>query len=174
MTQETKGKTRRWTRVLLIGSVALNVLIIGVVGGAAIAIKGDGDRPAPTDRFGAAHIKALSFEDKRAVGRAIRKAYRSADVDHRADHNHYKEALAVLRSSPLDEAALTDLVNRLDMAGERRRALARDVFLAQIVSMSDAERAAYADRLEEVLERGPKGKDGRPPKDGKPRPPKQP
>lgn len=174
MTQETKGRTRRWTRILLIGSVALNVLIIGVVGGAAIAIKGDGDRPAPTDRFGAAHIKALSFEDKRAVGRAIRKAYRSAEIDHHADQANYKEALAVLRSTPFDETAMVELVTRLDMASEQRRELARDVFLAQILSMTDAERAAYADRLEEVLERGPRGKDGRPPKNGKPRPPKQP
>lgn len=166
-------KPRRLTRALLIGSLALNVLIVGIVGGAAIAIRGDGDKGPVSDRFGSPHIKALTFDDKREVGRAIRSAYRKSNVDHRADHQHYKEALALLRSSPLDEAALRDLVMTLDQAGERRRAMARDVFLAKILSMSDAERAAYADRLEEVLERGPKDKK-HPSKDGKPRPPKQP
>ncbi len=166
-------KPRRLTRVLLIGSLTLNVLIIGVVGGAVISLRGHGDKGPVSDRFGSPHIKALSFDDKRAVGRAIRSAYRKAEVDHRADHQQYNEALAVLRASPLDEAALRSLVMKLDQSGERRRRVARDVFLAQILLMSDVERAAYADRLQEVLERGPKDKK-RPPKEGRQRPPKQP
>ncbi|WP_299419305.1 periplasmic heavy metal sensor [uncultured Shimia sp.] len=166
-------KPRRLTRALLIGSLALNVLIIGVVGGAVFSLRGGSDKGPVSDRFGSPHIKALTFDDKREVGRAIRSTYRKSNVDHRADHQHYKEALAVLRTSPLDEAVLRNLVMTLDQAGERRRAMARDVFLAKILSMSDAERADYADRLEEVLARGPKDKK-HPPKDGKPRPPKQP
>lgn len=164
---------RRLTRMLLIGSLALNVLIIGVVGGAAVSIRGAGDKGSVSDKFGSPHIKALTFEDKREVGRAIRSAYRKSNVDHRSDHQHYKEALEILRSSPLDEAALRNLVGTLDQAGERRRAMARDVFLTKILSMSDAERTVYADRLEDVLTRGPKDKK-HPSKDGKPRPPKQP
>ncbi len=168
-TDQLSPKPRRLTRVLLIGSLALNLLIVGVVGGAAISLRGGSDKGPVSDRFGSPHIKALTFDDKREVGRAIRSAYRKSNVDHRADHQHYQEALVVLRSSPLDEAALRDLVMTLDQAGERRRAMARDVFLAKIISMSDAERAAYADRLEEVLQRGPKDKK-HPPRDGKPRP----
>ncbi|MBE1293704.1 MAG: periplasmic heavy metal sensor [Rhodobacteraceae bacterium] len=162
-------KPRRLTRVLLIGSLALNLLIVGVVGGAAISLRGGSEKGPVSDRFGSPHIKALTFDDKREVGRAIRSAYRKSNVDHRADHSQYKEALAVLRASPLDESALRDLVMTLDQAGERRRAMARDVFLAKIISMSDADRAAYADRLEEVLQRGPKDKK-HPSRDGKPRP----
>lgn len=152
------GKPRRSMRVLLIGSLALNLLIVGIVAGAVISHRGEGPPGPVAERFGAPHIKALSYEDKRAVGRGIRTAYRKANVDHRADHKSYQQALMLLRSDPLDEAALTDLVIRLDRAGEARRQLARDVFLAQILAMSPDERKAYADRLEDVLERGPKGK----------------
>ncbi|MCH2068823.1 periplasmic heavy metal sensor [Shimia sp.] len=166
-------KPRRLTRALLIGSLALNLLIIGVVGGAAISIRGHGSKPPVSDRYGSPHIKALTFDDKREVGRAIRDAYRKGDVDHRADHQHYKEALAVLRTSPFDEAALRDLVTTLDQASENRRKVAREVLLQKILSMSDAERAAYADRLQEVLEKGHKNKK-HPSKDGKPRSSKQP
>ncbi|WP_294225980.1 periplasmic heavy metal sensor [uncultured Shimia sp.] len=166
-------KPRRLTRALLIGSLALNLLIIGVVGGAVISLRGHGDKRPVADRFGSPYIKALTFDDKREVGRAIRSTYRKSDVDHRADHRLYREALTVLRASPLDETSLRDLVASLDQAGERRRVMARDVFLAKILSMSDAERVAYADRLEQVLERGSKDKK-RPPKDGQPRLPKQP
>lgn len=166
-------KPRRLTRALLIGSLALNLLIIGVVGGAVISLRGHGDKRPVSDRFGSPYIKALTYDDKREVGRAIRSTYRKMDVDHRKDHILYQEVLTLLRASPADQEALGQVLIDLEFSGDVRRQLARTVFLGQIMSMSDTERFAYADRLEQVLERGPKDKK-HPPKDGRPRPLKQP
>ena len=168
-TGQPNGKMRRSLRVLLIGSLALNLLIVGLVAGAAFSIRGNGPPTPITDRFGSPHIKALSQDDKREMGRAIRSAYRKADLDRTTDRALYTQVLAQLRATPFDVDALQSVVMQQDASHELRRALARDVFLSQIASMSDAERAAYADRLQEVLERV---KDKKHPKDGDKRPPK--
>lgn len=165
--QPPKGKKRRALRVLLIGSVTLNVLIIGVVGGAIFSFKRHDGPPVAGDRFTAPFVRAMSFEDKRAVGREIRRSYRSASVDRQADQARYLEALSLLRQSPFDGEALKVTVVALDEAGVNRRTLARESFLKRISDMSDAERAAYADRLEEELKHGRKGKHGDGHKDGK-------
>ncbi|GAA6179341.1 MULTISPECIES: periplasmic heavy metal sensor [unclassified Shimia] len=161
MTQETmpKGKKRGLLRGLLIGSLALNLLIVGLVGGAIFNFKHAGGPSTTPDRFSAPFIRALSFEDKREVGRAIRKSYRNADIDRAADRLLYATALEQLRQSPFDVDALAATVAALDGASRLRRDLARDSFMAQVNAMSDTERAAYADRFEEALKRG--HKDGR-------------
>lgn len=143
-------------RVLLIGSLTLNVVILGLVAGAFFSFKRhDGPRMA-ADRFTAPFVRALSEEDRRAVGRDIRRSFRAASVDRGGDEAHYLDALSLLRQTPFDAEALRAEMLALDEAGGSRRRIARESFLARIAGLSDAERAAYADRLEAELERGAK------------------
>lgn len=153
-TDDKKPKSRRLTKYLLIGSLALNLVIIGVVGGAVIGFKRDGGDHRPSQRFGAPHVMALSFEDRRAVGKAIRKAYRNADVDYHGAKSGYQQAVNLLRAVPFDPTEMTAVVADLDLANATRRQVARDTLMQQIKAMTEAERLAYADRLEAVLERG--------------------
>jgi uncharacterized membrane protein len=136
--------------------LTLNVAIIGLVGGAIYSFKRHDGPPTVGSRPTAPFVHALSHEDKRTVGRAIRKSFRAAAVDRQADHQRYQEALRLLRQTPLDEAALGAALVRLDEASVQRRIIARESFLIRLAAMSDAERAAYADRLEAALKRGTK------------------
>lgn len=145
-------KRPRLLRGLLIGSVTLNLLIVGVVGGSLYGLKQHGG-PTGSERFGAPFVRALSFDDKRAVGRAVRQAFREAEVDRKADRELFDEALRQLRQTPFDPAALQVTAVAIDQASEARRGLGRAVFLARIADMDDATRRAYADRLEDILTR---------------------
>ncbi|MBO9472609.1 periplasmic heavy metal sensor [Shimia sp. R10_1] len=152
-----KSRKRLVGRVLLIGSLTLNVVIVGLVVGAVFSFKKH-DGPSPVgDRFTAPFVRALSHEDKREVGREIRRGFRSASVDRRADDVLYLDVLDLLRETPFNAPAMKATMETLDQTGINRREIARESYLKRISSMSDAERAAYADRLEEELKRGHKG-----------------
>lgn len=157
----SQGKPRRALRALLIGSLTLNVVIVGVVGGAIFSLKRHDDPRAVGSRPTAPFVRALSFEDKREVGRAIRRGFQAAAVDRGADRERYEEALRLLRQTPFDEDALGHTLAGLDDASIQRRVIARESFLLQLVEMTDAERATYADRLEAELQRGRSGKHGK-------------
>ena len=148
---EKTPRTRRGLRWLLIGSLALNLLVAGVVGGAVIGHFAGGDGRRPPEHFGTPYMRALSFEDKRTLGRAIRQAYRGAEIDRKADRRSYERVVALLRADPLDVAALSEEAARQDASTIDRRALAQEAWLALVAKMSAEERAGYADRLDEAL-----------------------
>jgi hypothetical protein len=61
-----------------------------------------------------------------------------------------------LRADPFDAEALRNVVANQGDRMAARLALGQDLILARIAAMTPAERAAFADRLERRLERGPK------------------
>ncbi len=162
-------------RIILIGSLALNLLVIGAVGGAVIGHSRDDGKKSGFEKFGTPHVRALSYEDKRGVGKSIRDAYRKADIDHSAGRATYKKMVQLLRSTPLDLEAFEAVLGTLDDGAQKRRDVAQTAFVKKIVGMSDTERAAYADRLEVALTRGGKEKSGPSHGEGKrPPPPRNP
>ncbi|MEP2534149.1 periplasmic heavy metal sensor [Shimia sp.] len=160
MANETDKKPgmRRGVRILLIGSLALNLLVVGVVGGAVVGHMRDGDSRDRSDRFGSPYVRALNVQDKRIVGKAIRDAYRQAEIDREGSRRSYERVVGLLRAAPLDQNALTQEVAQQDIGGEQRRKVAQKIWLDRVFSMTDTERATYADDLEDVLKRGSKKK----------------
>ncbi|PSL19656.1 periplasmic heavy metal sensor [Shimia abyssi] len=149
-----KPKMRLGLRLLLIGSLAINLVVVGIVGGAVIGHLKDDGKKRPHDRFGSPYVRALSFEDKRKVGRSIREAYRSAEIDRAAEGRSYARVVDLLRSSPLDQDALQNEVKRQEAHGHERRDVAQRIWIERVVNMTDTERLEYADRLEDTLKRG--------------------
>ncbi|WP_435141499.1 periplasmic heavy metal sensor [Pseudopelagicola sp. nBUS_19] len=150
---EKKSNMRLGARLLMIGSLALNLLVVGVVGGALISHYFSENGKYGHDRFGSPYVRALSFKDKRVVGREIREAYRSSEVDRQSDLNSFKRVAALLRASPLDNAALVKELSYQEVSGEKRRKVAKQIWVDRIFAMDDLERASYADALEDVLKR---------------------
>ncbi|MCP4822171.1 MAG: periplasmic heavy metal sensor [Shimia sp.] len=167
MTETEQKKQRRPLRGLLVVSLALNLAVVGIIGGAFIAHHrfDDDDGPRKSERFGTPYIKALTREERRDVGRAIRNGYRSGEVVPVNTKPLYQQTLAVLRAETFDADAFGEVLKDIDRGSEGRRDLAREQLVARIASMSPEQRAGYADRLEEVLSRT-SDKRGKPPKDG--------
>ncbi len=157
-TNKTRARMSWRLRLLLIGSLGLNLLVFGVVGGATIGHFWGGERRTGPDHVGSPYARALDPQDRRALGKAIRQAYRAAEIDREADRRGYERVIAVLRSAPLDRDLLLREVQAQATNGARRRDLAELAWLEKVVAMSDAQRADYADQLEETVRRqGHKG-----------------
>jgi uncharacterized membrane protein len=146
---------RKWTKVLLIVSLALNACFIGLIIG--VKLTQDGMRPqrAPSAQ-GSLYLRALSHEDRRTLGQAMR-SYHTREM-RQMDRAGYENALVLLRATPFDPEALEDLMEDQTEASEERLEYAREALITHLAAMSDAERAEFADALEHALKRGPKRK----------------
>ena len=146
---------RKWTKVLLIVSLALNACFIGLIIG--VKLTQDGMRPqrAPSAQ-GSLYLRALSHEDRRALGQVMRN-YHTREM-RQMDRAGYENALVLLRATPFDPEALEDLMEHQTEASEERLEYAREALIAHLSEMSNAKRAKFADALEHALERGPKRK----------------
>ncbi|SHH93533.1 periplasmic heavy metal sensor [Marivita hallyeonensis] len=137
-----------WMRVTLVVSLALNVLIIGVVAG--FILSGGPDKHTDRDvrDVGTLFTRALAPEDRRAVRREFGLAMAAQGRDRSTILEQIQTTVASLRQDPFDADAFVQALE--DQSGQRRarEALGRDVLAARIAEMSDAERLAYADRIE--------------------------
>lgn len=152
MSDETqKRSSPRWMRVVLVLSLALNLLIVGAVVG-AVSSGGKGGPRLSDVSFGP-YTAALGREDRRALRRAIRDT--AGRPDRAAARENFQTFLTVLRTEPLDVAEMTRVFEAQGALAQARLAAGKAALLEHIAEMSAADRAAFADRLEEVLRRRP-------------------
>jgi uncharacterized membrane protein len=156
----TDRAPRRWLRWLLVGSLALNLLVVGAVAGLGVAwMRGMGPEAGTRD-VAWPYVAALTREDRRAVGRAIR-AEMAAQGFTRADRRaRYDEAVALLRAEPFDAGAFSELLGHQFAASARLQSAGREALAGRLGAMTADERAAYADRMEEALARGARSREG--------------
>jgi uncharacterized membrane protein len=139
---------------LLFVSLALNLIVLGIVGGAAMGRFGPqrSDIIARDVGFGL-FTEALSDQDRKA----LRQAYGQARPDIRADRQAMREDLArvleLLRQDPFDAVALRASLQAGAARMAERQALGQTIILNHLAQMPAAERADFADRLEHSLKR---------------------
>ena len=155
MTDKSPPRTARsplWLRLLLFVSLALNLLVAGVVAGHILRDGPDGRVPR-VDRMGGPMTFALSPEDRREIGHALRDAYREKRPTREQIMAEYQGVIEALRSDPFDRRGLQSAFDRQLASTQDRVAIGQEVLMQRITTMSDAERHAFADRLEEGLRR---------------------
>lgn len=155
MSDENKPpKTRLWVRVLLGTSLALNLLVLGLVAGAMFRFGGPDGMRSPPRSIGAAMYRELPREDRRAL-----RSGKSSTQYQR--HGRLKvEAAAVdtvLRATPFDPVAMQALLEDHATARAGFHMSLQRAWLDRVSAMSDTDRHAYADRLKRALN-SPKGK----------------
>ena len=142
--------TARWLRLTLFLSLALNLAMLGLIGGAVLAQrKPDGPPPdrLVRDLGLGPYLRALSPADRRAIAET---AYASGDRlrGYRSTlRAAFRDSLALLRSDPFDRAAFADSLARQAAVADRGRALGQTLLVDRIAAMTAAERAALADSL---------------------------
>jgi len=153
------SRPRRMTpglRIVFFLSLAMNVLIVSVVAGFLLRGDRDGAPPRNARDMVAPYTAALSREDRREIGRKIFQGLRQEgprrDLRERA-RAEYEEALDILRADPFDASAFAEVLGRQSSRAADRQKRGEEVLLRHLETMSSAERAAYADRVEEALER---------------------
>lgn len=160
----------RRLRWLLIGSLALNVLVLGGFAGMGLRHAGPGvDRPGPEHSAGLGPWGggALRREDHRALRQAFAAAGYDFRADRRADREDRARLLAALRLEPFDMAAVRAVADSLEARAAERMALGNRMILEHVAGLSAAERREMADRMEAALERKPSRR-GPPPPEARP------
>ncbi|QIZ82479.1 periplasmic heavy metal sensor [Thalassovita gelatinovora] len=151
---DKKGSPRVWVRVVLVVSLALNLAVLGVVVGAVARFGAPGDGPpARADLVGGAYTRALSPADRRKIGRQLMRDQNDALPTRSTRAGEYQNMLAALRAQPFDADTVNAILQRQRDFGHKRAELGHKLFLQHLSDMSAADRSAYADRLEQGLNR---------------------
>lgn len=137
----------RWMRVLLVASLALNLLVAGLLLGDALAGGGPGRGPRPADLALGPVARALGAEDRRAILRDLRGHPGLRPLGRDARDAGLAEIVAAVRAEPFEpqrlRAALAAQSERMAGAHEA----VQEALLARLSAMTPEERAAFADRL---------------------------
>lgn len=155
ITDPKRTAGRGWVRWVLAGSLALNLLVAGLVAGAFLR----GDAPGRSMRLDlsifpytqafAPEDRAALLRDWRARGPAPREIAAQRQAEQRA-------VLAALRAEPFAPAALeAAMAARLEQA-QVHQALGQAILVERLRALDSAARLQYADRLEEAIARGPR------------------
>lgn len=146
---------RGWMKVAFVISVALNLLVVGVLVGGLIARDRMGPPPPPGGDFGLGPLgAAFSEEDRREMRReAVRSGANlgSMRADLRADMTGL---IAAVAQDPWNPDAVRAQLAGMHARAADRVAVGEQVMLDRLGRMSDAERHAYAERLRDRLPQG--------------------
>ena len=153
--QPALPRAGRGLRIALGLSLAVNLLIVGLVVGALLALgpgrSRDGDDPRLRALGLGPFAAALGREDRRAVAERIdRDALRS---ERRALGESLVALRAALLAEPFDRAAAETALARSRAAAEAAQSHGHQALLDHVETMSAAERAELVERLGRALRR---------------------
>jgi uncharacterized membrane protein len=146
--QVAQPKSGRGMKIALILSLTLNLLILGMMGGAMLAHGGPGGRGHIRDVGFGPYTEALSGEDRKALREAFVKAapdFRAGREEARAD---VARLAAAIRAEPYDRAAVEAVMASQAARIEERLQLGRGLLLDRLDAMGPEARAALAGRIE--------------------------
>lgn len=152
--------TARWVKLALVASLGLNLLILGIVGGAWLSPDGPrGDRidRAGRDMGATPFIRALEPGDRRALFQAFRREEEPLRQNREELRLRFEALLAALRADPFDPWAVESLLQLQRSAATERQMIGERLLVEQLTTMTPEARDAFADRLEQSLRRGGRG-----------------
>ena len=151
-TPENAPRTRGWVKALLAASLALNLAIGGLWAGIWLGGEDHSGGGGRRDYGLGPLASAMRGED----WKAMREAWVNRNPDLKRGHDQlradYDPLLATLRAAPFDAAAMQSALARISQNNSHRLISASEVIGAYLATLNDAERQAYAKRLERALE----------------------
>jgi len=155
-------KPKKIMRFLLVGSLALNILLIGLFVGASLT--GRNGPPRGFDLQLGPISQMLPREDRRKIGAEIRKAMRGMQSSGRTRQLAVAEILDALAADPFDAEAFTQKIREQQSAQDSIRMVALNAFVDHVAALPVADRAALAERFRNEMKRG-RERGPRPPRD---------
>ena len=155
-----KTKTGRWQRILLVGSLALNLLIVGIVAGTLLG--GGSDRGQPRiDLTVGPLTRAMAPEDRDELRAVLRENGVFRPGDRAGIRTDMQTLIDVLQAETFDVDAFRQTLVRQRSRLQAGQDRVLEAVARQIESMSPTERAAFAERLENQIRRGPPNREDR-------------
>ena len=151
-------RRKRWVSVVLAISLALNLLIVGVIVGSILsenkAPRGQVEEARRVGYGFGPYVAALSNRDKFAARRSLRARAEDLAQNRRAEREQVEKFIAVLRADPFVPDDLAELFQAQRVRAVERVAVGQEILLGRIGRMSTTQRQRYADRLEHEARRG--------------------
>lgn len=160
----TPASPRRWLRPLLIVSLGFNLVILGLAGGHELSRAIYGPRVPVRDLGFGPFTQALSPNDRRAMLREFMSQAKDFGAQKEAMRADFDSLLADLRGPSYDPSVFAAVMARQKARTDEWLALGQKLLMDRIAQMSPADRAAFADRLQQDFARHRRG----PPPDDKP------
>ena len=137
-------------RIALILSLAVNLLFVGLIVGAAMARHRHGNMMDRAVAFGPL-TAALTREDRHALRERFLQTIPDRTAERAATAADFAALIAALKADPWDSAAAGAALQRQGLRSQVRLEQGRDILLAHITKMTAAERHDFAARIEAVL-----------------------
>jgi Heavy-metal resistance len=144
--------TGRGVKIALALSLALNLGVAGLAVGAWL--KEGRDKGIPREISFGPFSAALDPEDRRALRSQLIERAPDFKAGRLQESAEFGTLLGALRAAPFDPGAMQSAMAAIETRNADRLALGRSLIEARILAMSDADRLAFADRLEAGLRRG--------------------
>lgn len=149
----------RGLRLALAISVALNLAVAGVVGGAMLRADGPRSDAMPRDLGFGFFGEALTPENRTDLRQRLRAESPGFLRERRAMADDLRAIVTALRADPFDAAALDQAMQAQVARLRTRLDFGQDLLLDFLTDLSPTERQAIADRLEASAERRPPKRD---------------
>ena len=149
-------KTGHGVKVALFVSLAINILIVGLIVGAMSHRWRDRDMmqgPAMADLGFGPYIAALDDGQRRDFVREVLGSAKDFRKNREEIRSGIEGMLTLLRAPTFDVAAFDATLKAQSLKLEERRALAIDLFVKRVAEMTPEAREELADRLARVLRR---------------------
>lgn len=151
-------RTAPWVRILLVVSLALNLLVVGAVGSSVLrdepGRRGGPGRPPALSEAGLGPLVAVLDPQSR---QEIRGALQEAGPRFRALRDETRQemtlVLAALRAEEFDSSVFQAIFDRQAPRVREMRDIGQSALIERLETMSVAERRALADRMEEAIAR---------------------
>ncbi len=145
-----RAKPVRLWRIVLVLSLAMNLAVVGVVAGSVISGR-FGDGPPRSFELGLGPVtRALTQEERRDIGRALRRDGELRRFDLRG---RVAAMVDALQAEPFDAAVLRGLMAEQSARVSAVQTKAQDAFVDTVTQMTPERRAAFAEQLREELAR---------------------
>lgn len=156
MTETTPDvpRKRRWIMPLLFTSLAVNLLVAGVVIGALLSPDGPRNRSEigpGRGVIGEPFIRALPRSERRALAEDVRKMSPQIREGRENLRQRFEAFLTALRADPFDPAAISRLLAEQRGVAVGRQEIGERLLMKRLEAMTPEQRAAYADALEKSL-----------------------
>ena len=150
----TKAPQNRILRWVLVASLAVNLLVVGVVAG-SFAKTGNGPRGGADLGVGP-FVRALDADGRREVLRELRSNRQVSGEFRNLHRQGFREIIEVLNTEPFDPEAMQALFESQRGQTQAIQAAGQQALLEHLTDMTPEERAAFATRFETEIKR-PRG-----------------
>ena len=144
-------KPRKAWQIVLVVSLALNLLFVGLVGGAFL--RGGGAPPRGFDLQLGPLSDALSRTDRRKISDQIRRDIGRSGLSRNERRAAFEALVSAVEAQPFDPELLTRLIEDQQSRTTNLRTTALSAFVGHLTEMTAQERQTFAQNLREGVKR---------------------